>query len=344
MDTACKSLPRLLLILVWLLPLQACTSVPAQFERALRSEAGVEGEIHGAHPDLGLYVFTYRHPKNFFDFIEVSLIASSADIAASMAELRRHDRVRIKGELLENRSPQRHVELHGLEVVRKYSAEPDVPAYDYQADPLRELAAVDNALFLVHAVHADGRILVVEYKDAVIPIHVRRPELARDLARNDVVRLRYEVRAEPQRPLHLNLQEHHERPVEVVDSVMAMHGKPADVSGALVLFPKSPQVRFNVFAVLQELPGGLKRQYTLANFESEEKFTQIREKLQAAWDASPAAISGRNKLISTQVRVRAKGRFNEVDANQANVQIVLDDADAIEILPVTELTAADGGA
>jgi hypothetical protein len=102
----------------------------------------------------------------------------------------------------------------------------------------------------------------------------------------------------------------------------------------LVLFPQSPQVRFNVFAVLQKLPGDMQRQYTLANFEKQETFDAIREKLQKAWDAAgpDSAVSGRNKLISTKVRVRANGRFNETDPNQANVQIVLDGPDSVEIL------------
>jgi len=59
---------------------------------------------------------------------------------------------------------------------------------------------------------------------------------------------------------------------ERLDSIMALHGQPASVEGELVLFPKSPQVKFNVFAVLQPLPGNLRRQFTLANFESTDAF------------------------------------------------------------------------
>ena len=86
--------------------------------------------------------------------------------------------------------------------------------------------------------HAGGSILVVEHGDVVLPVYVRRPELTRDLARNDVVRLAYEIRREPERPVHLQLQDV-ERPVEVVESVMALHGQPASVEGALILFPKA---------------------------------------------------------------------------------------------------------
>lgn len=320
--------------IAWLILLQGCAvSQQRLFERQLTSQSGAVGEIHGAYPELDLYVFTYRNPKNFFDFIEVSLISGNSEVSSLLAGLHRHDRVRIKGQLLDNPSPQPHVELSGLELVKRYESAPAMPAYTYSADIPADLRGKDSALFLVHNVAAGGRILVVEYKDVVLPVPVRRPELTRNLARNDVVRLSYEIRSEPDKPVHLRLREDASEPVEVVDSAMALHLKPAAVEGSLVLFPKSPQVAFNVFAVLQELPGGLRRQYTLANFESEKTFEEIRNKLQLAWDQRDnVAVSGRNKLISTNVRVRATGRFNAIDPNQANVQIVLDGADSVEVI------------
>ncbi len=249
-----------------------------------------------------------------------------------LAALRRHDRVRIEGALMDNRSNQMHVELRSLEVVKKYEGSPAVPSYDYKGHLPDDLRDKDNELFLVHAVNAGGTVLVVEHEDVVLPVYVTRPELTRDLARNDVVRLYYEIRSRPDRPVHLQLKDV-EKPVEVVESVMALHGMPADIEGALVLFPKSPQVLFNVFAVLQELPGNTQRQFTLVNFDDPAKFAEIRNKLQDAWDAAGpgAAVSGRNKLISTKVRVRATGTFNEIDPNQANAQIVLSGVDSLEI-------------
>jgi hypothetical protein len=311
--------------------LQGCAFNLARFERQLTSSQGVEGEVHGSNPDFGLYVFTYRNPKDFFDYFEVSLVAPTPEIAQQMSQAKRHDRVRIKGVLLDNRSPQAHAEINSFEIIKPYAATPAIPEYGYAATVPDELKRMNNALFLVHAVHADGKILVVEYKDIVLPIYAPDPKFTANLARNDVVRLHYELDTPPERPLHLKLRDI-SQPVEVIESVMALHGKDADVTGALVLFPTSPQVRFNVFAVLQELPGNLRRQYTLANFESTEAFDKIREKLQQAWDASPDAISGRNKLISKNVKVRVRGKFNEVDANQANVQILLDGPEAIEII------------
>jgi len=328
-----NTLARCSLLFAWLLLLQACAPLTVELQRELRAGRTVEGEVHGAFPDLNLYVFTYRNPENFFDFVEVSLVAPEPELAEKLASLHRHDRVRIQGALMDNRSQQLHVELSSLEVVKSYEASPEIPRYDYEASVPDDLLEKSNELFLVHAVLAGGSVLVVEYKDVVLPVPVRHPELTRDLARNDVVRLYYEIRSRPDRPVHLQLQDI-ERPVEVVDSVMALHGKPAVVEGPLVLFPKSPQVLFNVFAVLQELPGNTQRQFTLINFEDPALFEAIRNKLQAAWDAAApeTAVSGRNKLISTEVRVRATGTFNEIDPNQANAQIVIDNIDDLEML------------
>ncbi|MGD8323522.1 MAG: hypothetical protein PVF50_04075 [Gammaproteobacteria bacterium] len=313
--------------------LQACGSLSSELQRELRAGRAVEGEVHGAYPDAGLYVFTYRDPANFFDFIEASLVAGTPALESRLADLKRHDRIRIEGALMDNRSAQIHIELSDLEVVQKYEPRPAIPAFAYDANVPEDLRSQDSSLFLVHAVHAGGSILVVEHGDVVLPVFVTRPELTRSLARNDVVRLFYEVRTRPEAPVHLQLQDV-ETPLQVVESVTALHGQPASIEGALVLFPESPQVRFNVFAVLQELQGGLQRQFTLVNFEDPEAFTQIREKLQAAWDAAePAmAVSGRNKLINTAVRVRATGRFNQVSPGQANAQIILEGPESIEIL------------
>ncbi|MBN1237375.1 MAG: hypothetical protein JXB36_02685 [Gammaproteobacteria bacterium] len=323
---------RALLPLLCLL-LSACSSLQGELRREIRAGRAVEGSIHGAYPDLDLYVFTYRDPGNFFESVDVSLVAGDPALEAALADLKRHDRVRIEGKLMDNRSAQMHVELSALEVVRKYEPTPPIPTYDYEATIPDDLRGKDSELFLVHAVHAGGSVLVVEHDDVVLPVFVRRPELTRDLARNDLVRLHFEIRSRPETPVHLQLQDI-EAPVEVVESVMALHGQPASIEGPLVLFPESPQVRFNVFAVLQALPGDHQRQFTLVNFEDPEAFEQIRGKLQAAWDAADpdTIVSGRNKLISTGVRIRATGTFNQIDPGQANAQIVLEGPDAVEIL------------
>jgi hypothetical protein len=313
--------------------LHACSSLQGELQREIRAGRAVEGDIHGAYPDLDLYVFTYRDPANFFESVDVSLVAGNPELEATLTNLKRHDRVRIEGTLMDNRSAQMHVEVSALEVARKYEPTPPIPTYAYEATIPDDLRGKGSELFLVHAVHASGSVLVVEHGDVVLPVFVRLPELTRNLARNDLVRLHFEVRSRPEAPVHLQLQEI-ETPVEVVESVMALHGQPASIEGPLVLFPESPQVRFNVFAVLQKLPGNHRRQFTLVNFDDSEAFAQIRDKLQTAWDAADpdTIVSGRNKLINTDVRVLATGTFNQIDPGQANAQIVLEGPDAIEIL------------
>ena len=294
---------------------------------------GVEGEIHGSSPDLGLSVFTYRNPKDFFDYINMSLVATHPEKAVLLKNLGRHDRVLVKGKFLDNPSPQKHIDIDSLAMVKKYVPSVEMPPYHYEAKIPDELLDKTNALFLVHGIHADGQILVVEYKDAVLPIFVRKGELAKNLFRNDLVRLTFKIQKEPHSPVHLRLDETAPKPIEVLEAIKDKHGKPALVEGTLVFFQKSPQIVFNIFALLEDLPDGLKRQYTLANFNNPEVFKKILAKLQQAWDRYPGKwVNGRNKLISTRIHVRAKGVFNEIDPNQANAQILLSSPDSIEIL------------
>ena len=140
----------------------ACASLPVKMERALQSGRPVEGDIHGAFAELDQYVFTYRDGDDFFDFVEVSLIAATPEVAAALAGLRRHDRIRIHGALADNRSQQLHVEVSSLEVVSRYEASPAIPVYEHSAAIPDDLLGKDSELFLVHAVDANGAVLVVE--------------------------------------------------------------------------------------------------------------------------------------------------------------------------------------
>jgi hypothetical protein len=204
--------------------------------------------------------------------------------------------------------------------------------YEYAAKLPDDLVGKSSAEFLVHAVAAEGRVVVLEYKDAIVPLPVRRPELTRDLYRNDRVRIHYKVKSEPSRPLHLVLNDEHPAPVEVLERIVEKHGKAADLQGRLVMFPRSPEISRDVFALHTPLADGSSRQYTLVNFESREIFDAITEKLTKAWQANPTHTNGRNKLLSSSIEVRAKGTFNVVDPNQANVQILLKSAEDLELI------------
>jgi hypothetical protein len=293
---------------------------------------GAEGWIHGAVADQQMYVFTYRNPTNFFDYVEMSLVATDPNIMKQLATFDRHDKVNVKGAFLDNPSPQKHIKVSAITMVKKYQSTYQVPAYEHEAKIPDDLLHKDMATFMVHAIAGDGHILVVEYKDAVLPIYVVNADLTKGLFRNDIVQIKFLFQDYPDHPVHLAVNESATDALKVIDSIQAKNGKSTVLEGALILFPKSPEINFNVFAVQEELTDGLKRQYTLVNFDSTDTFQKIRDALQKAWDKYPGAyVNGRNKLVSTRLRVKATGTFNEVDPSQANPQILLNSVDSIEI-------------
>jgi hypothetical protein len=294
------------------------------------STTGCTGWIHGAVADQSMYVFTYRNPKDFFDYIEMSLVSEDPEMMKKFAEFSRQDEVKVKGAFMDNPSPQKHINVSSIEMVKKYKQPYKTEPYEHEAKIPNDLVGKTNEVFMVHAVGGDGHILVVEYKDAVLPIFVENAAFTKNLYRNDVVNLKFGFQDEPDRPVHLVLTETDPQPVTVLDSIQAKNGKPAVLEGALIMFPKSPEIKFNVFAVQELLDNGLNRQYTLINMDNPKVFTQIREALQKEWDKFPGQYTnGRNKLLNKQIRVKVTGIYNEVDPSQANPQILLSSVDSI---------------
>jgi hypothetical protein len=327
----------LFLILGLALSLNANAIDLKEVEKQLTT-TGVEGWIHGSVADQGLYVFTYRSANDFFDYVEMSLVApdlvpGKPDIAKQLKTLTRHDKVRIKGSFLDNPSPQKHISVTSIEILKPFQNPYPSDPYQHEAKLPDDLLNKSTATFLIHAIAGDGHILVAEYKDSICPIYVKNADLTKNLFRNDVVQLNFKIAKDPDHPMHLRLLENAPEPVKVLDSIQAKHGKPAVVEGALILFPKSPEIVFNVFAVQEQLPEGLSRQYTLVNFEDQAVFAKIRGDLQKAWDKYPGEyVNGRNKFVSKRIRVRATGTFNEVSDSQANPQILLKTVDSIQII------------
>ena len=304
-----------------------------QVETELKG-AGATGWIHGSVEDQGIYVFTYRNPKNFFDYAELSLTTSDPVVQKKFASLSRHDKVLVKGSyLLLPNVPQKHIDVSSIDLIKKYSSGYQVDPYQHQIKIPDALLQQTSATFLVHAIAGDGKILVVEYQDAVLPVFVKNGSLTKNLYRGDVVKLNYKIQARPHEPVHLNLNETVADAVTVLNSLAALHGKPADVQGRLILFPKSPEITLNVFAVEAQMPGKLMRQYTLVNMDDPAVFNAIVKKCQTAWDRYPGEYdNGRNKLVSRRLQVKVKGTFNEVDPSQANAQILINSADDLEII------------
>jgi hypothetical protein len=298
-----------------------------QVERELTT-TGAVGWVHGSSQTQGLYAFTYRNPNDFFDFVVMSLVPDNDEILKQLAALDRHDKVKITGSFLHNPSPQKHIAVTKIEMVKKFVSPYPMPAYEHEAKLPEELLNKSSALFLVHALYEDGHLLVTEYKDSIVPIWVKNGALTQDLFRGDLIQLAFRVQQNPDQPTHLRILEDQPQAVQVKESIRAKHGKPGSIEGELVMFPKSPEIMFNVFAVLEKLPEGLTRQYTLVNFDDANAFTAIRKKLQDAWDRhGKSYVNGRNKLVSTKIRVKATGTFNDINANQANPQILLKSAD-----------------
>lgn len=295
---------------------------------------GVEGWIHGSVETQGIYVFTYRTPGNFFDFVEMSLVSEDPAMMKLLGTFDRHDKVRIKGAFIaKNPSPQKHIMVASIEMLTKYEQPYPVDPYQHQAKIPDELVGKTSGTFLVHAIGGDGQVLVVEYKDVILPIFVKNGALTKDLYRGDLVQLQFKIQNYPDQPVHLNIDETAAAPVTVLESIKAKHGQQVTMEGELILFPKSPEILFNVFALKQDLQAGLSRQFTLVNMDDPDVFNAIRTKLQREWDKYPGAyVNGRNKLVSTKIRVRATGTINEVNPSQANPQILLNSADAIQVL------------
>lgn len=281
---------------------------------------GLGGWVHGAVTEQSMFVFTWRSPDNFFVNIQLPMQSENEEVRAQLASLSRHDYVVLKGDFFDNKAPINHISVTEVVSVKYW----DGPSGDhnYAAIPEEILNQVE-ATVKVHAVANDGFVLVVEYKDRVFPVFNQNKALVQDLYRNDIIRLKYLASVKDNRPIHLAVNSRVENPITVLNRIEDGHGEPIELTGDLVMFPKSPQIKFNVYALRIEDENGLRRNYTLINFEDADLFFAIRDKLEAAWKSkTETAVYDRNKFINRKIKVTAKGLKNVVAKNQANPQIV----------------------
>ncbi len=297
----------------------------ATVEEQLANE-GLSTEVHGAPKDLGHYTATVRDPNNFFKFEIYTLFSEDATVNSELSSLSRHDKIRVWGEV-KNYGPQKHIKITRFVVETKFQ---EMPEYQRQAQlPSSFPAANESFRALVHFADKDKKVLVVEYKDAVLPVRVPAQVALPDLYKNDIVEMKAALSAHPESPFHLKVSE-----IAVKEAIVALHAQPIERSGALVLFPKSPQVKFDIYAVQENLADGLSRQYTIINFENTELFEQIRNKLKGYWDAADQTkiVNGRNKLVNPSLIVKIKGTGNLVDKSQANPQILVDNIENVSLV------------
>lgn len=292
----------------------------------------LEGWMHGTVHKFGHYVFTYRG-TSFFNHIELSMIPISAKARKVFATLKRHDKIRIGGQFADNRSPLKHLLVEKIEVIKPFKGD-STESYNYSANLENELKDGDVIYGKVHAATLNGAAVVIEYKDAVVPLYVREEHrhLTRNLFRNDIVRVEISTNSVPNRPMHISTKAGEKNAIKVVDHIAHCNDKPATLSGELVLFPESPQISFPVFALRFEDPNGIVRNWTIVNFTSQEGFSAIREKLTKAWEKkSKSAVTDRNHYLNPKIRVTVKGKMHVVSPGQANPQMLVNQPDDINI-------------
>jgi len=299
---------------------------------------GLEVWIHGSVPQHSLFVVSYRRPDNFFVFIDLSIYGASDEAKQMLAGSKRHDRVRVWGELNNSKTSQPHIAAERILLEERFTGLDPYPPYDREVSIPNDLKDKSEFIGKVHALFNGGEILVVEYKDAVLPVFV--PAKSRNwtagLNRGDKIRLHFEVQKGPRKPTHLNLNTQVAKPLEVLFSSRSQHGQLQTREGSLVMFPKSPQIQFNVFALQQDIGDGVMLEYTLVNFEDAELFRALRAKLQTVWDQEAKSLkNGRNKLLNLRIQVKATGKINVVDSNQANPQVLINNLDdlSFRVLP-----------
>ena len=310
---------------------EICTYHPEAYEgldpTALEAEltgTGLIGRIHGAATDSQTYVLSVREPNNFFSHTEYSLVPSSGADGERFQQLARHDLVCIQGSILQNPSPQQHILVSSLQTLDTWSGLDGFAEYEREAGIPDELRRQDSFVGKVHAFGADGNLLVVEYKDTVLPVFVPSGSITTELYRGDIVRIAYQLQSRPSRPTHLVLSDTADEPIEVISSMADWNERAMTLSGHLVKFPQSPQISLDVYAIAVETEG-VSRYFTLVNFQDMAEFQAIQEKLAGIWDEnSESAARGRNALIEPDVTIEATGLINVMSPEQANPQILLD--------------------
>ena len=294
------------------------------------TSTGLIGRIHGAAGISQTFVMSVREPTNFFSHREFSLISSDESITDILSQVNRHDLVCVQGNLIANPSPQKHIALNSIQVLEPWSQPAGFTPYERQVTITKELEEQTSLIGKVHAVGEGGRILVIGYEDAVLPIYITETKYTQNLYRGDIVKLNYQVQSYPQRPLHLQLDTTVEQPIEIIDAIAAWNNQPKTLRGSLVKFPQSPQLKFDVYAMEVDTQG-IKRYFTLINFDDIKEFENIRQKLAKIWDDHAAtAVSGRNMLINPQVTIEATGLGNIISPEQANPQILLESAKQVK--------------
>lgn len=322
-----------------------------RFEEALitkqLSTEGLRGYMHGVVLFEDQFVFTYRSedpndPMAFFQAEEFSLIPATATIKAQLQALHRHDKIILKGTLLPNGSPFRHILVENLDLLEPY---PHQNSYDYEVEPeVFQNQDQVNLLTKVHAIVHDGKGLILEWRDLILPVKVHPqhvPEVA-TLYRNDKLVASLRIERVPGRPLHFSTDPEQAPALEIIDPIQNCHGKATTLEGVLVMYKKSPQINRDIFAVRIQDANGIVRNFTFfphvdfsapdANKVFMDLFEAFQTKANKAWTSQIAdAEEGRNHLLNRKIKVSVQGTMNIISKSQANPQIYIKNPDDLQL-------------
>lgn len=290
--------------------------------------SGVELRVHGAYDPLNLYVLSYWNPKNFFDRYDFPAYSFNVDL--KKLKLTRHDKLFIKGQFVSKDNRPDHIRISEIKIIEKFkAAKPEAKKRQFDFSQFKKAGTMD---FKIHAIAK--KLLVVEAGDVVLPMYFKNWQTEfKTMSRNDTVRMSYRLQKSPKSPPHLVLDE--SQKIKTLKSIMGIHGKKANLDGCLVKFPKSPQIKFDIFALAVKDQWQIERNYTLVNFQDFKLFTDLRTKLAKLWDHkkfNSQAEFKRSRFINCSIKLRVSGEFNVVSPAQANPQILIDNLNQISVL------------
>lgn len=299
----------------------------------LLKTTGLTGLVHGSIPGSEMYVFVYGDPIRGGE--HYSLIPLNDEIKAKLENIKRHQTVTITGKLLSKGTPQQHVLTEGIKVEKKW--EPQV-TFKYTNQPYFTLEELKEHLkgkeeinCVVHAVLHDGKVLIINYRENILPVHITDPECTKNLRSSDKISLRYKIREHDEGPLHLSLRiEKDIPPVKVLDGIKVLSDSKEKykLEGSLVWFPKSPLLLWEVWGLRVKDSNGLIRTYSLHNLRDKKDVKKIDEILQEAWKKRDRGfILSSSSFYHPDIRVEVVGDVVHFAQNQRNPLIDLDSKD-----------------
>ncbi|MBN20208.1 MAG: hypothetical protein CL678_02885 [Bdellovibrionaceae bacterium] len=297
-----------------------CYSHPIDtIESQLKSE-GVSGWIHGSNTSQGLYVFTWRDPKNFFQHFEFPLITKSPQTLELIKSLQRHDKVKVKGAFLKYPA-FKHIQVETISILKKHEESFSLP---------KKILEGSSLIGKVHAIVSypikkNFGAIVIEYGNYTLPAFTSAPEEIKNLYRNDKIKINYRVIQRKNAPPHLKILTQPGKPgIEILENIVDQHQKNLTLEGTLALFPKSPQIKFDIYALKVVDSDGISRNYTLVG-KTNELFFEIKDYLESIWnEKSEYANESRNHYNNPFIQLKVKGTTNIISPNQANPQIFID--------------------